>query len=45
MKATQTMHHHQASKPTMEQCKAKANQIKETTMTEGISHLKGTLQQ
>jgi hypothetical protein len=39
------MHHHQASEQTAEQRKAKTNQIKETTMTEGISHLKGTSQQ
>jgi hypothetical protein len=45
MRATQTAHHRQASKQTMEQGKAKTNQIKETTMTEGISHLKGTSQQ
>jgi hypothetical protein len=44
-RATQTMHHHQASKQTMEQRKAKTKQIKETTMMEGISHLKGTSQQ
>jgi hypothetical protein len=29
----------------MEQRKAKTKQIKETTMMEGISHLKGTSQQ
>jgi hypothetical protein len=45
MRATQTTHHRQASKQTMEQHKAKINQIKETTMMKGISHLKGTSQQ
>jgi hypothetical protein len=44
-RATQTTHHRQASKQTMEQHKAKTNQIKEMTMTEDISHLKGTSQQ
>jgi hypothetical protein len=44
-RATQTTHHHQASKQTTEQRKAKTNQIKKTTMTEVISHLKGTSQQ
>jgi hypothetical protein len=44
-RATQTTHHRQASKQTMEQLKAKANQIKETTITEGISHLKNTSQE
>jgi hypothetical protein len=39
------MHHHQASKQTTEQRKAKTNQIMEMTMMEGISHLKGTSQQ
>jgi hypothetical protein len=43
--ATQTAHHRQASKQETEQHKAKANQIKETTMTEGISHPKDTSQQ
>jgi hypothetical protein len=45
MRATQTTHRHQASKQTTEQRKAKTNQIKETTMKEGISYLKVTLQQ
>jgi hypothetical protein len=45
MRATQIIHLHQTSKQTMEQRKARTNQIKETTMKEGISHLKGTSQQ
>jgi hypothetical protein len=45
MKATQATRLHQTSKQTMEQRKAKTNQIKETPMKEGISHLKDTSQQ
>jgi hypothetical protein len=45
MYQTQTTHLHQTSTQTMEQGKAKINQVKETTMKEGISHLKGTSQQ
>jgi hypothetical protein len=45
MKETQTMHLQRFNRQTMELRKVKISQIKETTMTEDISHPKGTSQQ
>jgi hypothetical protein len=45
MKETQTAHLQQFNRQTTELRKVKTSQAKETTMTEDISHPKGTSQQ
>jgi hypothetical protein len=45
MKGTQATHPQQPNKQTMELHEVKTSQAKDTTMTEDISHPKGTSQQ